>query len=109
MSDSVTRLYLAALACQHDDLSTSRTARLLRSGRGKIAKKFGEEATNVVIDAIDGDRDAIIKQSANLSYNLVVLWISIGVTPEAVQKRMHHREKHIGVARKASSEALTNR
>ena len=36
MADSVTRLYNAALACRHDDPSTSRTARLLRSGRSKM-------------------------------------------------------------------------
>ncbi|HEV3395065.1 MAG TPA: phosphoribosyl-ATP pyrophosphatase, partial [Xanthobacteraceae bacterium] len=39
MADSITRLYQAVLACRHDDPSTSRTARLLRSGRSKMAKK----------------------------------------------------------------------
>ena len=51
MSDSISRLYQAALACRHDDPSTSRTARLLRSGRSKMAKKLAEEAVEVVIDA----------------------------------------------------------
>jgi phosphoribosyl-ATP pyrophosphohydrolase len=92
MGDSITRLYRAALACQHDDPSTSRTARLLRSGRGKLAKKFGDEATSVVIDAIDGDRDAMIVESADLIYHLVVLWISVGVSPEAVWEQMRHRK-----------------
>jgi len=66
-----------------------------------VAKKFGDEATSVLIDAIDGDRDAIIMQSAHLIYHLVVLWISVGVSPEAVWKRMHHRERLIGVPRRA--------
>jgi phosphoribosyl-ATP pyrophosphohydrolase len=88
MRDSITRLYEAALACQYDDASTSRTARLLRSGRNQTAKKFGEEATSTAIDAIDGDRDALIRQSADLIYNLVILWISVGIDPEMVWKRL---------------------
>jgi len=38
MADSITRLFQAVQACRHDDPSTSRTARLLRSGRNKMAK-----------------------------------------------------------------------
>jgi phosphoribosyl-ATP pyrophosphohydrolase len=91
MRDSITRLYQAALACRHDDVSTSGTARLLRSGRARTAKKFGEEATKAAIDAISGDRDALTLQSADLIYNLVVLWISVGIDPEAVWKRVRSK------------------
>jgi len=99
MRDSITRLYEAALACQYDDASTSRTARLLRSGRNQTAKKFGEEATSTAIDAIDGDRDALILQSADLIYNLVVLWISVGIDPEAVWKRMRRSDSLLSTTR----------
>ena len=51
-----------------------------------MAQKFAEEAIEVVIEAVDGDRDAIIKQSADLIYNLVVLWISADIRPELVWK-----------------------
>ena len=95
--DSITRLYRAARACQHDDPSTSPTARLLRSGRGKVAKKFGDEATSVVIDAIDGDRDAMIVECADLIYHLVVLWISVGVRPEAIWKTVDRRERLVAI------------
>ena len=100
MSDSISRLYQAALACRHDDPSTSRTARLLRSGRSKMAKKLAEEAVEVVIDAMNGDRDAVIKESADLIYNLVVLWISSGIRPEDVWKEMDRRERLLGIAEK---------
>ena len=99
MRDSITRLYEAALACQHDDASTSRTARLLRSGRGQAAKKFGEEAANTAIDAIEGDGDALILQSADLIYNLVVLWISVGIDPETVWKQVRRSERFLGISR----------
>jgi len=100
MGDSIKRLYRAAQACRHDDPSTSPTARLLRSGRNKMAKKFAEEAVELVIDTVHGDRDAIIKESADLIYNLVVLWISADVRPEVVWKEMDRRERLLGNAEK---------
>jgi phosphoribosyl-ATP pyrophosphohydrolase len=100
MSDSITRLYQAALSCRNDDPSTSRTARLLRSGRSKMAKKLAEEAVEVVIDAMHGDRYAVIKESADLIYNLVVLWVSTGIRPEDVWKEMDRRERLLGIAEK---------
>jgi phosphoribosyl-ATP pyrophosphohydrolase len=100
MPDSVTRLYNAALACRHDDPSTSRTARLLRSGRSKMAKKLAEEAVEVVLDSMLGDRDAVVKESADLIYHLVVLWIASGIRPEDVWKEMDRRERLLGIAEK---------
>lgn len=100
MADSINKLYLSVLACRHDDPSTSRTARLLRSGRSKMAKKLAEEAVEVVIDAMHGDRDAVVKESADLIYNLVVLWISSGIRPEDVWKEMDRRERLLGIAEK---------
>jgi phosphoribosyl-ATP pyrophosphohydrolase len=95
MRDSITRLYEAALGGQDDDASTSGTARLLRSGRGKTAKKFGEEATKAATDATSGDRDALILQSTDLIYNLVILWISVGIDPEVVWERMRRSDSHL--------------
>jgi phosphoribosyl-ATP pyrophosphohydrolase len=100
MADSVSRLYQATLACRHDDPSTSRTARLLRAGRSKMAKKLAEEAVEVVIDAMHGDRDAVVKESADLIYNLVVLWVASGIRPEDVWKEMDRRERLLGIAEK---------
>jgi len=100
MTDSVARLYQAALACRNDDPSTSRTARLLRAGRSKMAKKLAEEAVEVVIDSMHGDRDAVVKESADLIYNLVVLWIASGIRPDDVWKEMDRRERLLGIAEK---------
>jgi phosphoribosyl-ATP pyrophosphohydrolase len=100
MADSINRLYHAALACRQDDPSTSRTARLLRSGRSKMAKKLAEEAVEVVIDAMHSDRDAVVKESADLIYNLVILWIASDIRPEDVWKEMDRRERLLGIAEK---------
>jgi phosphoribosyl-ATP pyrophosphohydrolase len=106
MADSINRLYQAALSCRHDDPSTSRTARLLRSGRSKMAKKLAEEAVEVVIDSMNGDRDAVIKESADLIYNLVVLWVASGIRPEDVWKEMDRRERLLGIAEKVPKKIL---
>jgi phosphoribosyl-ATP pyrophosphohydrolase len=106
MTDSINRLYQAALSCRHDDPSTSRTARLLRSGRSKMAKKLAEEAVEVVIDAMNGDRFAVIKESADLLYNLVVLWVAAGIRPEDVWKEMDRRERLLGIAEKVPKKVV---
>jgi phosphoribosyl-ATP pyrophosphohydrolase len=106
MTDSISRLYQAAHAARHDDPSTSRTARLLRAGRSKMAKKLAEEAIEVVIDAMHGDRYAVIKESADLLYNLVILWISAGIRPEDVWKEMDRRERLLGIAEKVPKKKI---
>jgi len=84
MSDSLDRLYRAVLAARTADPASSRTARLLRAGRGKMAKKLAEEAVEVVIDAMNGHTDAVVCESADSLYNLVVLWVASGVHPQDV-------------------------
>src|SRR5712692_1946838 len=100
MTDSVDRLYDAVLAAKGSDPVVSRTARLLRAGRAKIAKKLAEEAVEVVIDAMHGDREAVVRESADLLYNLVVVWAASGVRPSDVWKEMNRREQLFGIAEK---------
>jgi phosphoribosyl-ATP pyrophosphohydrolase len=54
----------------------------------------------VVIDAMHGDREAVVKESADLIYNLVVLWVSSGVKPQDVWDEMKRRERLMGLAEK---------
>jgi phosphoribosyl-ATP pyrophosphohydrolase len=106
MTDSLDRLYEAVQAARAADPTTSRTAKLLRAGRDKVAKKLAEEAVEVVIDAMHGNREAVVKESADLVYNLVVLWVSSGVQPKEVWKEMERRERLFGIAEKLSKESL---
>jgi phosphoribosyl-ATP pyrophosphohydrolase len=100
MADSVDRLYAAVMTAKTADPATSRTARLLHAGRGKMAKKLAEEAIEVVIDAMNGRPEAVVRESADLIYNLVVLWVSSGIEPEQVWAEMARREKLMGIAEK---------
>jgi phosphoribosyl-ATP pyrophosphohydrolase len=100
MSDSLDRLYEAVMAARTADPATSRTARLLRAGRSKVSKKLAEEAIEVVIDAMHGNSDAVVRESADLLYNLVVVWVTSGVHPKDVWAEMQRREQLLGIAEK---------
>src|SRR5256885_16899998 len=106
MTDSVADLYEAVLAARQADPSTSRTARLLRAGRAKMAKKLAEEAVEVVIDAMNGHTEAVVRESADLLYNLVVLWVASGVHPDEVWTEMERRERLLGIAEKLPKNAV---
>jgi len=100
MSDSLERLYLAVLAAKDLDPAVSRTARLYQRGTPKMAKKLAEEAIEVAIDAVNGDTEAVIRESADLLYNLTVLWADAGIRPADVWREMQRREHLLGIAEK---------
>ena len=100
MPDSISRLHSAVIAAKTADPTKSRTARLLRAGRGKMAKKLAEEAVEVVIDAMAGQQEAVVRESADLIYNLVVLWVAAGLEPQEVWDEMSKREQLMGIAEK---------
>jgi phosphoribosyl-ATP pyrophosphohydrolase len=106
MSDSIERLYLAVLAAKDLDPATSRTARLFQRGPSKMAKKVAEEAIEVAIESINGDAEAVIRESADLLYNLAVLWAATGVRPADVWREMERRENLLGIAEKLPKSAL---
>ena len=100
MGDSLDRLYSAVLAARDLDPAVSRTARLFHRGPARMAKKLAEEAIEVVIDAVNRKPQAVIRESADLLYNLTVLWASAGVRPEQVWAEMDRREAELGIAEK---------
>ena len=104
MSDSLDRLYQAVMAARTADPASSRTARLLRAGRSKVAKKLVEEAVEVAIDTMHGDSDAVVRESADLLYNLAVLWVAAGIHPKDVWMEMERRERQLGMAEKLPKE-----
>ncbi len=86
------------------DPSKSYTARLLAEGADRIAQKLGEEAVETVIAGATGDRAAVISESADLLYHLLVLWAASGVAPDDVWKELARREGRSGLDEKQSRE-----
>jgi phosphoribosyl-ATP pyrophosphohydrolase len=69
-----------------------------------MAQKLAEEATEVVIDAVRGQRLAVIHESVDLLYNLVVLWSELGITASEVWAEMDRRQALLGMAEKLPKE-----
>ncbi len=108
MTDSIHRLHDAVVATRRGRHIAPRTARLLAKGRHFMAKKVAEEAVEVSLDAVQGDLDGAIRESADLIYNLVVLWVELGIDPSDVWAEMDRREKLLGLAEKLPKRAPTD-
>lgn len=109
MSDSIDRLYQAVGRADTDSPALARTAKLRLEGVNKMAKKVVEEAAEVAIEAVGGAREELIRESADLMYNLVVLWSATGVSPQDVWAEMDRRERLYGVAQKLPKSAAPAR
>jgi phosphoribosyl-ATP pyrophosphohydrolase/phosphoribosyl-AMP cyclohydrolase len=69
----------------------SYTAKLLERGTGYIAQKVGEEAVEVVVAALEGER--LAEESADLLYHLLVLLEGQGVGAEEVARILDERHR----------------
>ncbi len=102
----IDRLWTVVQERRTADPAISHSARLLSRGTPKVAQKFGEEAVECIIEAVAGDNDALVCESADVLYHLLVLWVSAGVHPSEVWAELERREGVSGIAEKASRRAL---
>ncbi|QXM26101.1 phosphoribosyl-ATP diphosphatase [Elioraea tepida] len=96
------RLWATVLSRRGADPELSHSARLLARGTAKVAQKFGEEAVEAVIEATRGNRSALIGESADVLYHLMVVWVDAGIRPEEVWAELERREAMSGIDEKAS-------
>lgn len=96
------RLFTVVESRRDADPTVSHSARLLSRGPAKVAQKFGEEAVECLIEAVAGNRDALIAESADVLYHLLVLWVSAGVIPSDVWTELIRREGVSGITEKAA-------
>ncbi|HEY0422926.1 MAG TPA: phosphoribosyl-ATP diphosphatase [Rhodopila sp.] len=96
------RLFAVVDQRRDADPAISHSARLLSRGPAKVAQKFGEEAVECLIEAVAGNRDALVAESADVLYHLLVLWVSSGVSPSDVWAELVRREGISGIAEKAA-------
>jgi phosphoribosyl-ATP pyrophosphohydrolase len=102
MTEGLDRLFATIAARKGAEPTLSYTAKLLAAGVETCAKKFGEEAVETVIAAIQGDKAELAKESADVLYHLAVLWAASGITPEDVYAVLKSREAMSGLEEKAS-------
>ncbi len=84
------------------DPAVSNTAKLFKKGVRKIAQKLGEEAVETLIEGVEGNREGVVLESADLLYHLLVMWAVTGVQPSEVWEALRAREGISGIAEKAA-------
>jgi len=77
----------------------SYTCYLFEKGLDKILKKVGEECTETIIEAKNGDNEALKNEICDLLYHLVVMMSVRGLPVEDVMAEMEERAKKIGNAK----------
>ena len=81
---------------------SSYVASLFAKGRGKIAQKVGEEATETIIAAMSGDAQQVTAESADLIFHLLILLRERGVSWDDVLAELDRREGLSGLVEKAA-------
>ncbi len=100
LGSALDRLWNVIQSRRAADPESSYTARLLARGRAKIAQKLGEEAIETVIEGVADNPGALVGESADLLYHLLVLWAAAGVSPADVAAELVRREGTSGIAEK---------
>lgn len=81
------------------------TAKLFAKGIDKASQKMGEEAVEMVIAAVKGDRAGVVSESADLLYHLLVVLALSDVKLDDVMAELESRTARSGLAEKASRNA----
>jgi phosphoribosyl-ATP pyrophosphohydrolase len=100
--DVLARLAATLAARRGADPSASYVASLFAKGDDAILKKIGEEATETVMAAKDGDAGRIVSEVADLWFHCVVLLVRHGLAPADVLAELERREGTSGNAEKAA-------
>ncbi|TNC11106.1 phosphoribosyl-ATP diphosphatase [Methylobacterium terricola] len=80
----------------------SYTAKLVAGGPARPAKKLGEEAVEAAIAAVQGDRDGLTAEAADVLYHLLVVLRTAEIPLEAVMAELERRTAQSGIAEKAA-------
>lgn len=102
MSEILDRLAETLESRKGADPSSSYVAKLYAKGLDTILKKIGEEATETVIAAKDGDKAQLVYEMADLWFHSMVLLAQQGLHPDDVLAELARREGLSGLAEKAS-------
>jgi phosphoribosyl-ATP pyrophosphohydrolase len=105
LGETLERLWQVIESRRGADPASSYTAKLFARGTAKIAQKFGEEAVEAVIEGVRGDRAALVGESADVLYHLLVMWAATGVSPKDVAAELARREGVTGIVEKKTRKA----
>ena len=65
-----------------------------------LAKKIGEESSELIIDFLKKNNQGVIKESADLIYHILVIWVFLGINPQDVWNELSSRKLKSGIEEK---------
>ena len=65
-----------------------------------LAKKIGEESSELIIDFVKKNKQGVIRESADLIYHILVIWVSLGVNPDEIWDELSSRKVKSGIEEK---------
>jgi len=105
-NDTLARLAEVIEQRKTGDPEKSYVARLFHKGNDAILKKVGEEATEVVMAAKDGDCDRIVAEVADLWFHTMLALSAFGLRPADVLAELQRREGLSGLEEFAARKAI---
>ncbi len=100
--DTLQRVAATIAARKSADAGSSYVASLFAKGENAMLKKIGEEATEAVMAAKDGDKLSLVREVADLWFHCLVLLASRDLGPDDVLAELARREGTSGLAEKAA-------
>jgi len=105
-NDTLQRLAEVIESRRQGDPANSYVARLFAKGTDAILKKIGEEATETVMAAKDGDRQKIVCEVADLWFHSLIALAQFGLSPADVLAELERREGQSGLEEFAARKAI---
>ena len=102
MNDVLSRLGELLEQRKNADPASSYVAKLYAKGMDGILKKIGEEATETIIAAKEGDREQIVYETADIWFHCLVMMAKAGLKPQDVLDELARREGLSGLEEKAA-------
>nr|WP_317412366.1 phosphoribosyl-ATP diphosphatase [uncultured Solibaculum sp.] len=100
MQDVIKALYQVVLERKAQPQEGSYTCYLFEQGVDKILKKVGEESSEVIIAAKNGENNDTANEICDLLYHLLVLMAEQGISVEEVGAILEQRRQKIGNLKK---------
>ena len=97
---SLDRLYDVIVSRKNETPEDSYTARLFANAPANPARKLCEEATEVLIEALNHNKVKLTSESADLLYHLLVVWVAAGIDPQDVWQELERRQGTSGLVEK---------
>ncbi|MBS0337726.1 MAG: phosphoribosyl-ATP diphosphatase [Proteobacteria bacterium] len=102
LNEILERIAAAIEERKEGNADVSYVARLLAKGEDAILKKIGEEATETVLAAKDGDRLHLVRETADLWFHCMIMLSHYGLGPQDVLAELQRREGISGIDEKAA-------